>query len=54
MTELGYTSKLNAEWTFLSMLKDEGRMIAEKFLGVHSDDLGHRPTIDLDVLLKQV
>ena len=25
MTELGYSSKLNAEWAFLSMLRDEGR-----------------------------
>ena len=25
MTELGYSSKLNAEWDFLTMLRDEGR-----------------------------
>ena len=25
MTELGYSSKLNAEWDFFVMLRDEGR-----------------------------
>ena len=32
MVELGYSSKLNAEWEFLSMLRDEGRRAAEDFL----------------------
>ena len=27
MVELGYSSKLNAEWAFLSMLRDEGRTV---------------------------
>ena len=54
MSELGYSSKLNAEWAFLSMLKEEGRRTAENFLAAHGSDLGHRSTVDLDVLLKQV
>ena len=29
MAELGYSSKLNAEWDFLCMLRDEGRRAAE-------------------------
>ena len=32
MTGLGYSSKLNAEWEFLTMLRDEGRRSAEEFL----------------------
>ncbi|MGA7326791.1 MAG: patatin-like phospholipase family protein [Rhodomicrobium sp.] len=54
MTDLGYSSKLNAEWAFLSMLKDEGRRAAETFLDAHGDDLGHRSSLDLDALLEQV
>jgi NTE family protein len=33
MIDLGYSSKLNAEWAFLCMLRDEGRRTAERFLG---------------------
>jgi NTE family protein len=33
MANLGYSSKLNAEWSFLSMLRDQGRSAAESFLG---------------------
>jgi NTE family protein len=51
MTELGYSSKLNAEWEFLCMLRDEGRRSAETFLERHGADLGTRPTFDLDNLL---
>jgi NTE family protein len=54
MTDLGYSSKLNAEWAFLSMLKDEGRRAAGAFLDAHGDDLGHRSSLDLDALLEQV
>ena len=35
MVELGYSSKLNAEWEFLCMLRDEGRRAAEAFLDAH-------------------
>jgi NTE family protein len=48
MTELGYSSKLNAEWEFLCMLRDEGRRCAEAFLKDHMDDLGRRSSFDLD------
>jgi NTE family protein len=54
MTELGYSSKLNAEWDFLCMLRDEGRHCAESFLEQHRADLGARSTLDLDSLLEQV
>jgi NTE family protein len=54
MTSLGYSSKLNAEWAFLTMLKEEGRRTTEKFLKRHSTDLGRRSTLDLSALLQQV
>ena len=54
MVELGYSSKLNAEWEFLCMLRDEGRRAGDVFLSTHHDDLGRRSTFDLDELLKGV
>jgi NTE family protein len=53
MTELGSSSKLNAEWDFFCMLRDEGRRCADAFLKQHVDDLGRRSTFDLDALLDQ-
>jgi NTE family protein len=54
MVGLGASSKLNAEWEFLSMLRDEGRRSAEVFLEAHAEDLGKRSSLDLDVLLREV
>ena len=51
MTSLGYSSKLNAEWRFLEMLRDEGRRTAQAFLDEHGDALGKRSSFDLDSLL---
>jgi NTE family protein len=54
MTELGASSKLNAEWQFFSFLRDEGRKAAHAFLDAHAKDLGKRSTLDIDVLLEGV
>jgi len=54
MTELGYSSKLNAEWDFFIMLRNEGRRSAEAFLAAHGGDLGARSTLDLDGLLDHI
>lgn len=54
MVDLGYSSKLNAEWAFLTMLRDEGRKSAEAFLAAHADDLGKTSSHDLDALLEGV
>ena len=54
LTELGASSKLNAEWEFFSLLHDEGRRSAQAFLETHALDLGRRSTLDLDVLLQNV
>ena len=47
MKKLAYSSKLNAEWEFLTMLRDEGRRAAEAFLDAHANDIGSRSTLDL-------
>lgn len=54
MLDLGYSSKLNAEWAFLTMLRDEGRKAADGFLQAHADDLGKRSSLDLDEFLDGV
>jgi NTE family protein len=54
MNKLGYSSKLNAEWDFLSMLKEEGRSAATDFLVAHGDDLGKTCTVDIDQLLAEL
>jgi len=54
MTQLGYSSKLNAEWDFIRMLRDEGRRVAQQFLDEHGSDIGVRSTVDLDILLQGV
>ena len=51
MTDLGASSKVNAEWTFLCKLRDEGRRAAEEFIATHGSDVGKRSTYDLDELL---
>jgi NTE family protein len=54
MTELGASSKLNAEWAFFEYLHKEGRKAAQTFLEAHAKDLGKRSTLDLDVLLEGI
>jgi NTE family protein len=54
MNELGASSKLNAEWSFFSFLRDEGRKAAQAFLDAHATDLGKRSTLDIDALLEGV
>jgi NTE family protein len=53
LAEFGASSKLNAEWEFLAMLKGEGRKSAGDFLTHHGADLGNRSSADFDVLLAE-
>ena len=53
LAEVGASSKVIADWEFLTMLQTEGRRAASEFLGLHADDLGKRSTADLDVLLAE-
>jgi NTE family protein len=54
MSDFGYTAKLNAEWPFLCMLRDEGRRCAEEFLATRADAIGKESSFDLDELLREV
>jgi NTE family protein len=51
--ELDSSSKMNAEWAFLAMLRDEGRRQAEAFLASYGADIGKRSTLDIDQLLNE-
>ena len=53
LLELGASSKLNAEWEFVTMLRTEGRRAAGEFLDTAGGNLGFRSTTDLDVLLAE-
>ena len=54
LSTLGASSKFNAEWDFLCMLRDEGRRCADAFLVANSANIGKQSSVDLDVLLQQV
>ena len=53
LADFGASSKLNAEWEFVSLLKDEGRRSADAFVTAHGEDIGKHSTTDLDVLLAE-
>src|SRR5499425_3205301 len=53
LTQFGASSKLNAEWKFIAMLRTEGRRAASEFLEANGKHLGKRSTADLDVLLAE-
>ena len=53
LAEFGASSKLNAEWEFLEMLKVEGRKSAADFLTRHGADLGGKSSSDLDALVAE-
>ena len=52
LLDLGASSKLNAEWDFLTMLRDEGRAAADAFLAADGAALGKRSTLPIEYLLK--
>jgi NTE family protein len=53
LTQFGASSKLNAEWEFIAMLRSEGRRAAGDFLDTNGKYLGKRATADLDALLAE-
>ena len=53
LAKFGASSKLNGEWEFMAVLRDEGRNAASEFLNAHADDLGRRSSADIDVLLAE-
>ena len=54
MLDLGYSSKLLAEWSFFLMLRDAGRAAASEFLDRHGTDVGVRPSLDIDCYLEGI
>lgn len=50
--ELSASSKMNAEWEFLTRLRDQGYAWASNWLDQHFDDIGERSTFDLDALFQ--
>lgn len=54
MVGLGYPTKLNAEWEFLTMLRNKGREAAENFLANDGREIGARSTLDIDRLIEGV
>jgi len=54
MLDLGYSSKLLAEWEFFLMLRDAGRKAASEFLQQHGADLGVRSTLDISKYLEGI
>jgi NTE family protein len=48
---LSASSKLNAEWRYLSRLRDLGRAHAERWLDAHRADIGQRSTFDPSTLM---
>ena len=54
LATLGSSSKLNAEWAFIAMLRDEGRSTADAFLAQHGAQLGVESTFDFEALLEGV
>jgi len=50
LKDLDASSKMNAEWDYLTHLKERGQAWAASFLDRHFDDLGKRSTFDLKSL----
>jgi NTE family protein len=53
LSPLGASSKLNAEWPFLSHLFDSGRAAAEKWIDASFEHLGKRSTLNVRALFTE-
>ncbi len=54
LNPLGASSKVNAEWAFLTHLRDLGRETAAAWLDRHLGDLGVRGTVDLRTMFQGI
>lgn len=54
LKELGASSKMNAEWAFLTHLRDLGRETAERWLDTHFDSVGEKSTVDLRAMFQGI
>ncbi len=48
MCDLSVASKFNSDWDFLTDLRDRGRTMMEDWLKEHYDDVGVRPSVNLE------
>ena len=51
---LGASSKMNAEWAFLTKLRDLGRETAARWLDDTYDSIGHHGTLDLQAMFQGI
>ena len=51
---LGASSKMNAEWAFLTHLRDLGRSTAAAWIDENIDAVGNRETVDLHAMFKGI
>lgn len=51
---LGASSKMNAEWAFLTHLRKLGRDTASQWLETHYSDVGERSTVDLRAMFMDI
>ena len=51
---LGASSKVNAEWAFLTHLRDLGRQTADDWLDANFDAVGERSTVDLRTMFQGI
>ncbi|MBI1220403.1 MAG: patatin-like phospholipase family protein [Rhodobacteraceae bacterium] len=54
LSPLGASSKLNAEWAFLTHLRDLGRETAQAWLDTHYEDIGARASVDLHAMFQGI
>lgn len=54
LSPLGASSKVNAEWAFLTRLRDLGRETAAAWLDRHVADIGVRGTVDLRAMFQGI
>ncbi len=50
MQDLGFSSKLNADWGFLTHLHDVGYARTDAWLAAHRQDIGKRSTADIEAM----
>jgi len=54
LMKMGASSKMNAEWAFLTHLRDLGRSSASAWLDRHFGDIGQRATVDLRAMFQGI
>ena len=48
LRDLPVSSKFDVNWSFLTKLRDRGRVEADRWLEANRDDIGKKSTVDLE------